>query len=263
MMASPKRLLEVEPADETGALQRKLLASLTPPRQARELVWRRLAAQASLTAGTSGAIVSAAGKAAASAGTSLAPPAAGTSSLATGSTMIAKLGLALLIAAPLTGGALYLSVSGTDAPSAAASSKLAPAGKRNAKAVQTTEAKPVPGPPDELAPRDGTEQEFSATAAKVKTSRKNALLEENRLLRQARAAARAGDAGGALATLEILDRRFRAGALMQERELLRIQTLNKAGSANEAAARAERFLKRYPESPYARHVLEFAQPGVR
>jgi outer membrane protein assembly factor BamD (BamD/ComL family) len=42
--------------------------------------------------------------------------------------------------------------------------------------------------------------------------------------------------------------------LIQEREVLRIQALFASGSATTAKTRAERFLERYPNSPYAAHV---------
>jgi outer membrane protein assembly factor BamD (BamD/ComL family) len=82
----------------------------------------------------------------------------------------------------------------------------------------------------------------------------DALREENRLLREARSLERAGNPGQALRILSELDRLFARGALLQEREVLRIQSLSATGSTSAAKTRAEQFLKRFPASPYAAHV---------
>ncbi len=90
------------------------------------------------------------------------------------------------------------------------------------------------------------------------------LAAESALVIAARAEARAGRCGEALARLREGSDRFRGGALEQERQALRVSALGCAGNAEEAAAAAAAFVESYPESPYAATVqpyLAVRSPG--
>jgi hypothetical protein len=73
--------------------------------------------------------------------------------------------------------------------------------------------------------------------------------EEFRLLRAARQRMPA-DPAGALALTEEHAKRFANGMLGQEREALAIECLRRLGRTAEADARAQRFVLRFPGSPY-------------
>ncbi|MBP6831201.1 MAG: hypothetical protein KA978_10490 [Deltaproteobacteria bacterium] len=82
---------------------------------------------------------------------------------------------------------------------------------------------------------------------------------ERALIERCSSALVRGDASGALAAAREHARRFRDGALVEEREALTIQALRSLGRASEADARAEAFLRRWPASLHGRHVRN-AQP---
>ncbi|HVJ21001.1 MAG TPA: outer membrane protein assembly factor BamD [Polyangiaceae bacterium] len=237
MMDDPKRLLELSGDDSAGALERELLSSLKPPLGARDAVWQRLAAPGVLLIGASAAGVTAAAKASASTGA-----VAGSSFFTT-----AKLGILLAVAAPVAAGAIYVAKSSPPSPqpTAPVAAVVTPAPKSEPREEVV-----------DVAPRAEPAEIAKAPSAERSSERErqSAISEENRLLREARAASRAGDAAGALATLRVLDRRFPGGALVQERELLRVQALRAQGSNAEAEQRARRFLRLYPTSPYASHM---------
>jgi outer membrane protein assembly factor BamD (BamD/ComL family) len=75
-----------------------------------------------------------------------------------------------------------------------------------------------------------------------------ALAEEARLLESARDAIARHDADGALAAALAHERRFPAGQLQTQREVLFVQALVLAGRTDEARARATRFRQRFPDS---------------
>ena len=77
-------------------------------------------------------------------------------------------------------------------------------------------------------------------------------------LREARAELRAGKLADAFATLEASGRRFSAPELYQERESLMIELLFRSGQVATARERAEAFLRRFPDSPHAATVRQFA-----
>src|SRR5205085_9990249 len=76
---------------------------------------------------------------------------------------------------------------------------------------------------------------------------------EAQLLQQAQAGL-ADDPALALAQATEHARRFPGGALSQEREVIAILALQKLGRLDEARARAERFLARYPASAHRRRM---------
>lgn len=84
------------------------------------------------------------------------------------------------------------------------------------------------------------------------------LKEEVALIREARARLRAGDLGGAFATLETARTRFPHAVLEEEREALTIELLSRSGRAESARERARAFLVRFPESSLRQRMLELS-----
>ena len=80
------------------------------------------------------------------------------------------------------------------------------------------------------------------------------LTEELSALDHARLALAKGDARRALAELDGYDRRFPAGRLQLEAEVLRIDSLAKLGRKDAARQHAEAFLRRHPNSVLATRV---------
>ncbi len=80
-------------------------------------------------------------------------------------------------------------------------------------------------------------------------------LNETELLWQAQRALRSGNAARALELTS--EHRRRGGTrLVQERERLAIESLVGLGRRGEAQARADRFMRRYPESAYTQRILD-------
>jgi hypothetical protein len=94
-------------------------------------------------------------------------------------------------------------------------------------------------------------------ANRIRQERASRLREESRGLGDARAALRNGDTASALEKLDALSGQFPGGVLAQEREVLAIEALARAGQHAEASARAVSFLKTYPRSPHATKVRGF------
>lgn len=90
--------------------------------------------------------------------------------------------------------------------------------------------------------------------------RESRLREESEMLRQARAALRGGDTGGAMRLLEQARQKFPGGVLGQEREALAIETLAKSGARDVASARAAAFIQAHPQSPHAARLQVYVQP---
>lgn len=84
--------------------------------------------------------------------------------------------------------------------------------------------------------------------------------DEQALLEAARRALAAGDPRGALAAVSTHERRYAAGGLAEERDVLRIQAHARAGRMDEARAYAERFRARYPRS-LLRAAVDYALGG--
>ncbi|HTN92866.1 MAG TPA: hypothetical protein VL242_54735, partial [Sorangium sp.] len=87
--------------------------------------------------------------------------------------------------------------------------------------------------------------------------RESRMREELKLLGDARAALRGGDAAGALRIVEQARLRFPGGALAQEREALTIEALWHSGQRAAAAQRASAFLLAYPSSPHVSRLQSF------
>jgi len=72
----------------------------------------------------------------------------------------------------------------------------------------------------------------------------------------------ADDPTGALALAEEHERRYGAPRLVQEREVVAVAALAKLGRLVEARARAERFIRRFPESAHAARMRRLAAPAA-
>src|SRR5262249_29562579 len=97
-------------------------------------------------------------------------------------------------------------------------------------------------------------------AKHVTRAEPSALQAESLLLREARAKLAAGDARGALDDVARLEVKHARGRLIQEREIVAIDALVALGDSEAARRRAVAFLARFPQSPYAAHLLERVDP---
>jgi hypothetical protein len=91
----------------------------------------------------------------------------------------------------------------------------------------------------------------AAPAAAASPERQNDLRAEARELAAAEGLLRSGRALEARDLLAQAERRFPAGALAQEREVLFMEAMVKTGQRELAAERARSFLQRYPNTPFA------------
>jgi len=82
----------------------------------------------------------------------------------------------------------------------------------------------------------------------AKSASSSGLDVERSLLERARSAQARGDEAGAARALELHKKQFQNGQLAEEREVLEIQSLIRAGSLVEARARTDEFRGRYPKS---------------
>jgi|GEM_PF-1953911 len=80
------------------------------------------------------------------------------------------------------------------------------------------------------------------------------LTEETRAVGAVRTSLQRGDTREALRLLDGYDAEFPRGVLAEEAEVLRIETLIRAGNESEASSRANRFLAERPQSPHAARV---------
>lgn len=109
--------------------------------------------------------------------------------------------------------------------------------------------------PDAATARDGGEARPStARSGGASGLTDRGLAAERALIERCSSALVRGDASGALVAAREHVRRFRNGALVEEREALTIQALRSVGRMSEADARAEAFLRRWPASLHGRLV---------
>ncbi|HSJ99633.1 MAG TPA: hypothetical protein VK932_00275, partial [Kofleriaceae bacterium] len=80
------------------------------------------------------------------------------------------------------------------------------------------------------------------------------LAAEVAVLDRARAALQRGDTAAATAALDAHAREFADGALVAEAEVVRIETLARAGQTDAARRRAHAFLARSPQSPLRKRL---------
>lgn len=110
-------------------------------------------------------------------------------------------------------------------------------------ALESPSSKPgrAPLPPEKRAPPT-LDEELTATNA-------------------ARTALRSGDATSALAELDRFEKTRGWRKLGVEASLLRIEALSKLGNAEEARARAARFIEENPNNPLVDRAAQFARPS--
>jgi hypothetical protein len=109
-----------------------------------------------------------------------------------------------------------------------------------------------PAPPKvETTPPAATAKPTTAPKASVDT-----LAEENALLDPVRGNA---DPATALAATDAHKKKFPNGQLAADREYLAIRALKKLGRDDDAKARGDAFLTRFPQSPYAMYVRKLIQ----
>ena len=241
MSGDPERLLSGLHADP---LERELLGSVRhvgPPDGAKDIAWKGIAAQIAVAAavGAATGTSAAAGAAKASAGT-LASWAASAKVAA----VVAVSGLAL--------GGGYAAVQMAQSPPAAdvapRSVVTPPVAPVAPKVVAQEAPAPEPAPVTEDAP-----------SRKPEVPRQDLLKAESALLTEARAQLRSGDAAGAQASLDRLQKEFPKGMLSQEREVLAIEVLSARGNTEGAKRRAQAFVKAHPKSPHSAKLSRFLE----
>jgi hypothetical protein len=95
--------------------------------------------------------------------------------------------------------------------------------------------------------------------AGARPSSATTLAEEGRLLAKAHQLVQSGQPQAALEVLRLSQSRYPRSVLYQEREVLTIEALGATGATTAARQRAERFLKRYPDSPHAGRLKRFVE----
>jgi hypothetical protein len=117
----------------------------------------------------------------------------------------------------------------------------------------------LPGEPEAVAgktmDRQATRNQQPAGPASSATT----LAEEGRLLAKAHQLVQSGQGQQALEVLRISASRYPRSVLYQEREVLTIEALAATGDTGAARSRAERFLKRHPNSPHAGRLQRFVE----
>ena len=126
-----------------------------------------------------------------------------------------------------------------------------------------------PGPPSLPAitppagPRTRARPARSTDTPEAPVASEPTIDEEVRLLNAAQASLRAGDPGEALRRLDEHASRFPASQLADARAVARMTALCKQGQATSARQEADRFLARYPNSPFAERVRKICLPQPR
>ncbi len=259
-MTDPRRLLD-DPA--LDAVQRRALVAgrdAAPPPELGAELWTELAAM-------TGTAV--AGASSAHAASALAHAAA------TGKLGVLKaLALGAAVGAVTTGGAVAVSRA-VDPPHREPVPSVAPVTAKPPRAVASRHATDAPAgattstpesPPSNTPPATtgvvpkpqpaaaATSASAPAETSPAPGSDQSTARDEARLVGLAREMLARRDPSTALVMLNEAERRYPAGILLQEREALRISTLSDLGRKAEAAARAEAFLRAFPNSPHAARV---------
>jgi outer membrane protein assembly factor BamD (BamD/ComL family) len=112
------------------------------------------------------------------------------------------------------------------------------------------------GAPAGLPPGGGV---GTGATQEASTTRASRLREESALLAEAKASLTAGDGARALALVERGERDFPDGVLGQERQVLSIDALLRAGQRPAAISRARAFVEAHPRSAHAGRLRELIQ----
>jgi hypothetical protein len=277
-MMDPERLLDTDSQDAASLRERELLACLRPSAGTQTAIWQRIVGQGVLVAGATAAtattLTTAAGATASSVEAGAVVSAVSGAGAATGASamtattgimgsLAAKTGIALIVAAPVLGGTVYLTRGAAEHEQPVATAARIETASQTPQVQSIATEASEPSSETEVVEPLAPEPSKPPAVGTPAQGNADALREENRLLREARSLERAGNPAQALRILNELDRRFAHGALLQEREILRIQSLSATGSTSAAKTRAEQFLKRYPASPYAAHVRSILDGSSR
>jgi hypothetical protein len=183
---------------------------------------------------------------------------AASTTAATTSGVALKTGAAIAIAAAVAGGGLWLSRSATE-PAIERKSTPAQEQPKVAEQAPAVEAPSSPAAPsevdDQTPPTNAPTTNSPARSNVVGRERSEAIeaVSESDLLGRAQAALRA-DPNRALALAAEHRRKFPNGVLVQEREVLTIEALERLGRHKEAVARADGFLRSFPGSAHRSKV---------
>jgi hypothetical protein len=261
-MGDPERLLSSTRDDDE--MERDLLGSLrdvAPAPSAKNETWKRLAVStaAVATLATSSAAVQALGR------SGIGVVANATKALT------AKVVLGVAIAGSTAAGGGWLlhqrsteaarSTAARSAPPSLAAPAPPPAVPALEAPLPALEAPPEPAPPSTPSQPGVKPHDRASKSADDARARRDSLAMESRMLTEARSQLHAGDARGALATLEKLRARSPRGVLTQERDVLAIQILSSLGDIAAAKRKAKEFLEAYPESPHAPQLRRLVGDG--
>jgi len=242
-MGDPPRL-----RSNSGSLEAILLASsrsVEPPPFAEEEIWRRL--QALSTIGVAAGTAAILTHRVASAGSSLVSKVFSLTAL--------KWAAVVAVGAPAVGVAVHQGLANWKPTVSAV------AGGRPLRSS--------PPPALDVVPRaafaDRSDPDAIDPAAASRSARRHsgspsALTIEGDMLAAARAKLAAGDPRACLAEIARLSSEFPHGRLLQEREVIAIDSLGSLGDNEGARARAAAFLRQFPASPYAAHLRRILEP---
>ena len=258
---------------ESGTIEALLLRSapnLEPPPSAEGELWRRLE-----VLGTVGAAAVASGvavHAAASAGPKIVGKAAANAIWLS----LIKWGIVVSVGVLGAGAAtrfvVHRKATGSDVIArSATTSHATEASKASAPSAPiATPPAPIEASPAPIATNESSEPPAiaaphahpSSSRAHVESSAdaRSALQAESLLLGAARTKLGGGDYQGALDDVARLRAQFPRGKLVQEREVVALDSLAALGNRTALQARARAFLSRFPSSPYAEHVRSIAVP---
>ncbi len=226
----------------------------------------KILARVGVAAGAAGIAAGASTAAATTAGALGAAPVAAAPIAATmGVSLVAKIGLSLVVLAGAVGGVVALtrpsapSAPADRAPVAIASTIESPRAKVSSLATPPSldAAPPVSAAPSAtVAPSAPTAAPPSAepTSSAASSTAADPLASENELIARAQRALASGQAGQALAALDEHARRFPSGMLAPEREAARALALCAAGRTSEGRAAAAPFVKDDADSPIAKRI---------
>ncbi len=207
--------------------------------------------------------------------TSARPRALGKAGTRLTSSLAAKIGIVLLVAAGVGGSIGYVAIKRSERPlptpvvtpvaveTAKVEALLSVSG---AQSDPSTAVREVPAIPAEAPVTNTIQKPVRGTSATIQPKRSAesrsgatddaaSMVEEHRLLRAARASL-ADNPQQAFNLTQEHRRRFPQGMLSQEREVLAIEALSRLGKSSEARTRAGQFSQRYPDSPHRARVLQ-------
>jgi hypothetical protein len=242
----PPRLLDSgEGSERLRELLRECTSDVASPNDVKRLetrlaplIWAPLAPPAAT--GSEGAAASGSGSAA-------------STTAATSSGVAVKAGAALVVAASLVGGGVWLSRSHDGSDHAARPAEAQSVSPAATVEEPATTVAPLPSDDDQTAPpsRDTAAERAQSTGKTREIAGES--VSETDLLGQAQSLLRSNPAR-ALELASEHRRKFPRGVLVQEREVLSIEALERLGRHKEAVARADGFLRSFPGSAHRSKV---------